>query len=438
MAITLLLLGFLIVVGEHSVTAAEISVKEYRLPNGLQLLVHEDHTWPAVGSYVFYRSGSGNEQIGQTGIAHLFEHMMFNGSRKFGAGTFDDLIEGAGGSTNGYTTRDFTVYLNNFPPAALDLVLDLESDRMAHLLITEENLEQERGIVKEERRMRIDNNPMATMNEQLYLQALVESPYRWNVIGFMPDLDAITLEDARSYYRRYYAPNNATLVIAGDVDAEAVHQAVLRAFGDIPAQKPPDPVLNTEPRQLGAKRAMVHREAELPAVLIGYHAVGATSADRPALDVLDSILSSGESSRLHRRLVYEKELVTSVWTNFSWLRHPGLFLVYAQARPDVDIAAVEREVLTVIEATRQEPPTGRELQKAKNILLSHHVRSMKTVGGKANQIGYYNALFDGHEALQQIESQWEAVTGDEVLRVAKTYLTPRNSTTIVLVPEQRQ
>src|SRR5262245_31662327 len=224
--------------------AFEIPVVQYRLPNGLHLLVSEDHSVPAVASYLFVRSGSGNEHSGETGIAHLFEHMMFNGSARFGAGTFDDLIEGAGGSTNGFTTRDFTVYLNHFPPEALDLVLELEADRMASLIITPGSLEQERGIVKEERRLRVDNDPMATMDEQLFLQAFVESPYRWNIIGFMADLNAITLDEARAYFRSYYTPGNATLVLAGDLDAASAHRKVLRTLGKLPARQPPPPVLN--------------------------------------------------------------------------------------------------------------------------------------------------------------------------------------------------
>jgi predicted Zn-dependent peptidase len=418
--------------------AFEFAVSDFTLPNGLRLLVHEDRAVPVVSSYLFYRSGSGNEQVGQTGIAHLFEHMMFNGSKKYGAGTFDDLIEGAGGSTNGYTTRDFTVYLNDFPPESLDLVLALEADRMASLLITPANLEQERGIVKEERRLRVDNSPSATMDEQLFLQAFTASPYRWSVIGFMADLDAITLEEARDYFARYYAPNNATLVLAGDLDATAAHRAVTRAFGRIRAGEQPPRVSNHEPAQLGARRATVHKEAELPAILIGYRAPAAVAADRPALDVLDAVLSTGESSRLHRRLVYEEELATTVYSHYGWLRHPGLFVVYAQARPGTSIADVEREILDVLASVGREPPDERELRKAKNILLTDYVRGMKTVGGKANRLGYYNEIFGDYRALFRVDAQWEDVTVDDVVRVANEYLTSRHGTTIVLEPEARQ
>ncbi len=238
-----------------------LPVVERTLGNGLRILVSEDHSAPVVSSYVFYRSGSRNEHDGETGIAHLFEHMMFNGGKKFGPGMFDDLVEGNGGSTNGYTTRDYTAYLNNFPTEALPVILDLESDRMWHLALTPRNLEQERGIVMEERRLRIDNDVEGAMDEALYLHAYVRSPYRWNTVGFMADLRKITLAQARAYFETYYAPNNATLVLVGDVDPEAAFALVARYFGKIPRRPPPGPVDAEEPEQDGERRIVVRKQA---------------------------------------------------------------------------------------------------------------------------------------------------------------------------------
>ena len=228
--------------------ALELPVVEETLPNGLQVLLHPDHSAPVVSSYIFYRSGSRNERHGETGIAHLFEHMMFNGGKKFGPGVFDDQIEGHGGSTNGYTMRDCTAYLNNFPSEALPLVLDLESDRMGNLALTTQNLEQERGIVMEERRLRIDDQVSGAMNEALYLHAFVQSPYRWNTVGFMSDLRAITLAEARAYFETYYAPNNATLVLAGDLEPAPTFALVRRYFAKIPRRAPPAPAASCGPR----------------------------------------------------------------------------------------------------------------------------------------------------------------------------------------------
>src|SRR5262245_29751419 len=286
-------------------------VESHTLRNGLRVLVHPDHSAPVLSSYVFFHTGSRNERYGATGIAHLFEHMMFNGGKRFGPGVFDDTIEQNGGSTNGYTTRDYTAYLNNFPREALPVILDLESDRMENLAITPQNLKQERGIVMEERRLRIDNDVQGAMNELLYLQAFVRSPYRWNTVGFMADLERITLEEAKAYFHTYYAPNNATLVLAGDVEPAAAFALADRWFGKIPRRPPPAPVDAQEPAQDGERRAIVRRQAELPSVLVGYKAVRVADPDRPAFDVAGRILSGGESSRLERDLVREREVATS-------------------------------------------------------------------------------------------------------------------------------
>jgi predicted Zn-dependent peptidase len=412
----------------------ELPVAERTLGNGLRVLVHEDRSAPVVSSYVFYRSGSRNEVRGQTGIAHLFEHMMFNGGRKFGPGVFDDLIEGAGGSTNGYTSRDLTAYLNNFPREGLPVVLDLESDRMAHLAITPENLEQERGIVMEERRLRIDNQVSGVMNEALYLQAFVRSPYRWNTVGFMADLERITLAEARAYFETYYAPNNAVLVLAGDLDPPAAFALAERYFGRIPRRPPPAPVDAGEPPQDGERRVTVRKNAELPALLIGYHGVRAVDPDRPALDVAERLLTAGESSRLHHALVREHELATGVEANNAWGIDPDLFWIYAQARPGRTAAALEARIDEVLRRLAAEPVPDAELRKAKNQLRAELVKGLKRVTGKANQLGFFEVVFGDHRALFGLEAAWEAVGAADVQRVARTYLVPARRTVVVLEP----
>jgi len=417
-----------------AVLALELPVVARTLPNGLRVLVHEDHSAPVISSYVFYRSGSRNEQRGQTGIAHLFEHMMFNGGKKFGPGVFDDLIEGNGGSTNGYTSRDFTAYLNNFPREALRLVLDLESDRMAHLAITPGNLEQERGIVKEERRLRIDNEVSGVLNEALYLHAFVNSPYRWNTLGFMSDLERITLEQARAYFTTYYAPNNATLVLAGDLDPPAAFALVTRYFGSLPRRPAPPPVDASEPPQDGERRVMVRKAAELPALLVGYHAVRALDPDRAALDVIERLLSGGESARLYEDLVRQREVATAVEANNVWGVEPDLLWIYAQARPGKKAADLEARIDRVVGRLAAEPVPADELGKAKNQLRAELVRGLKTVSGKANQLGYFETVFGDYRALFGLEAAWEAVSAEDVRRVATAYLDRRRRTVAVLVP----
>jgi len=414
--------------------ALELPVAARTLPNGLRVLVHEDHSAPVVSSYVFYHVGSRNEVRGATGISHLFEHMMFNGGKKFGRGVFDELIEGNGGSTNGYTTRDYTAYLNNIPREALPIVLDLESDRMANLAITKENLEQERGIVMEERRLRIDDEVWGVMDEALYLQAFVESSYRWNVIGFMSDIQHITLDQARAYFQTYYAPNNATLVLAGDVDPQDAFRLVERDFGAIPRRRPPLPVDATEPPQDGERRVVVRKNAELPAVMIGYHAPRALDADRAPLDVVERLLSGGESARLHQDLVRRHEVATAVDANNSWGIDPDLFWIYAQARPKRTAAALEERIDAVVEGLQAKRVPDDELAKAKTQLRAEYVEGLKTVSGKANKLGFFETVFGDYRALFGLEDAWRAVTADDVQRVARTYLVPTHRTVVVLEP----
>jgi zinc protease len=429
-----LLVAALVLAAPGRGLAIELPVVERTLGNGLRILIHEDHSAPVVSSYVFYRSGSRNEVRGQTGIAHLFEHMMFNGGKKFGPGKFDDLIESNGGSTNGYTTRDYTAYLNNFPREALPIILDLESDRMGHLAITEQNLEQERGIVMEERRLRIDNQVSGVMNEDLYLHAYVESPYRWNTIGFMADLKRITLAEARAYFHTYYAPNNALLVLAGDVEPEPTFRLVERYFGRIPRRPPPAPVLWAEPPQDGERRIAVRKTAELPAVLIGWKGVSATAPDRPALDLVERLLGGGESARLHRELVREREVATGVAADNDWGIDPDLFVIYAQARPGKTAAQLEAGIDAVLAKLAAEPVPAAELTKAKNQLRAELVRGLKTVSGKANQLGFFQIVFGDYRALFGLEAGWDAVGPADVQRVAGTYLAPALATRVELVP----
>jgi zinc protease len=414
--------------------ALTLPVETATLANGLRVLVHPDHSAPVVSSYVFYRVGSRNEQLARTGMAHLFEHMMFNGGKKFGPGQFDDLIEGNGGSTNGYTTRDFTTYLNNFPREALPIVLDLEADRMGHLAITPENLEQERGIVMEERRLRIDNDVGGTMYEQLYLHAYERSPYRWNPVGFMEDLRLITLADAKAFHKTYYAPNNAVLVLSGDIEPAEGFALAKKYFGAIPRQTPPGPVSAEEPAQLGERRITVRKPAELPAVLIGWHGVRTLDADRPALDVVGKLLTGGDSARLDRALVREHELTTGVSADLTWGIDANLFVVYAQARPGKGIPMLEQRIDEVLATMAKEPVTPEELATAKRQLRAEFVKGLKTVSGKANQLGFCEVVLGDYRRLFGFEAEWEAVTAEDVQRVVATYLTPAKRTVVVLDP----
>ena len=413
--------------------SVEIPVARSRLPNGLTVLVHEDRTLPLVSLYLFFRAGSRNERPGITGISHLFEHMMFNGGAH-SQGKFDEVIERNGGSTNGYTTRDFTAYLESFPTPALERILWLEADRMRALAITPENLEQERGIVKEERRLRMDDSPDGKLYELLYLTAYDASTYRWPVIGFMHDIEAISLADARDYFRTYYAPNNAILVLAGDLTPAHGFALAARYFGDIPAQAPPERVVNAEPPQRGPRLIRHRMPAELPAVAMAFHAVPATHPDRPALDVLQTILADGESSRLHQSLVRDHEVAAGVSISFNYGIDAELFWIYAKLPPGRTVPELERRLVDDLVRIRTTPPDADELRKAKNMLQADYVRGLKTVAGRANKLGFYEIVHGDHRAMFREVDLWEAVTAEDVRRVARTYLVDEERTMVELVP----
>jgi zinc protease len=419
----------------RAVAKIDVPVEKTTLANGLTVLVHEDRDLPVVSLYIFFRTGSRNERPGITGISHLFEHMMFNGGENT-VGKFDDIIESNGGSTNGYTTRDFTVYLESFPPPALARVLWLEADRMRALALTPKNLEQERGIVKEERRLRTDDDPDGTMYEQVYLTAYNASTYRWGPIGFMADIDAITLDDAKRYFRTYYAPNNAVVVLAGAVTPADGFALVQRYFGDIPAQTPPTKVVNVEPAQNGPKTLEYHKVAELPSIAIAYKAVNARHADRPALDVLQAILGHGQSARLYRSIVREKELASDVDVSFNWGIDPELFWFSGQVRPGKTAKALAQAIDVEVQKARERAPDEKELRKAKNILQADYVRGLSSTSGKANQLGFYEVVFGDYREMFNEVDRVEAVTAADVLRVARTYLVDTERTTVELVPQK--
>jgi zinc protease len=272
------------------------------------------------------------------------------------------------------------------------------------------------------------------MNEALYLQAFVQSPYRWAVVGFMSDLRRITLEQARAYFHTYYAPNNATLVLAGDVEPRAAIALVRRYFEKIPRHTDPPPIDASEPPQDGERRAVVRKNAELPAVLIGYHGVAVKDPDRPVVDVLERVLSGGESTRLYQDLIREHEIATAVEASNEWGIDPDVFWVYAQARPGKTAAQLEARIDAVMQRLATEPVPADELRKAKNVLQADFVKGLKTVSGKANQLGFFQTVFGDYHAMFGLEAAWEAVSADDIRRVAGARLVPTNRTVIVLEP----
>lgn len=420
------------------IRAQSIDAREFTLKNGLKVVTVEDHTVPSVCFAVGFRVGSRNERPGITGISHLFEHMMFNGSKKYRPKEFDRILESGGGYSNAYTSNDVTFYYEEFNPDLLDRVLDMEADRMRSLKIDSENLEQERGIVQEERRVGVDNSVQGKMIEDLYAAAFMAHPYQHPVVGWMKDLESIAVGDAREYFRTFYAPNNATIFLVGDFDTRGIRAKMEKLFAAIPRQPAPPPVVNAEPEQQGERRLKLHRPAELPAVAIAFKGAGAASDDFAPLNLLASILSSGQSSRLYRRLVYDLELATEAGAGLDEFVDPGLLTVFVQMQPGKTTADGEEEVYRILRDIADNGVTEEELQKAKNTAQVDYVNNFKTNVGVANRLGFYEMIHGDYRKSFGVLDVFGKVTGDDIRRVASRYLNERARTVVTLVPEQME
>jgi zinc protease len=409
-----------------------------RLANGLEILVVEDHTVPVVTLFTFFRTGSRHERTGRTGISHLFEHLMFNGAKKYGPGEFDRALESRGGTSNAFTSEDVTGYYEVFPPAALPTVVDLEVDRLTGLTLTDASLRSEREVVKEERRERVEEDPMGSLDELLQATAYVAHPYGWPVVGWPADLDAITVDDCREYFRIHYAPGNAVLVLSGDVDPRAALDVLRRGYGAIPAQEPAPPTVADEPEQKGERRALLRRPAQLPALALAFHVPGTGDGGATvfALDLIETILSGGESSRLQQALVRDRPLATSVLASNVARVDPSLFIVRAEARPGATLPDLEKGILAELERLGRERLSDRELQKAKNQARMDLLRRLKTSAGKAELLGSAAIYFGAPERLFDRPQALNKVTAEEVRAAAARFFRADNRTVVHLVPDE--
>jgi zinc protease len=410
-------------------------VHEATLRNGLRVRVVPSSDTPVVSLYTFFRVGSRNERPGLTGISHLFEHMMFNGAAKYGPNQFDEVLESHGGRSNAYTTHDVTVYYEEFAADALDQVLDLEADRMRSLAISDRMLSSEREVVKEERRLRVDNEVMGLIDEELQALVYQAHPYRWPVIGWMGDIEAIKREDCEAYFRTYYAPSNAVVWIAGDVEPEATLRRVRRAYGDIPRGPALPGVVNAEPPQRGERRSVLSHPAQAPGLLVAYRGPAVTHPDAITLDVLEFILAVGEGSRLNRRLVHEEKVAVDVGMDWSWRVDPGVLLFHAELAPDGDPARVEASLYRELSRLVEEGITERELTKAKNNLRAHLMRELTTSSGRAHALGNYETYLGSWRAGLRLAERYATVDAAAVKAAAARYLQPSQRSVVTLHPE---
>jgi len=404
------------------------------LPNGLKIVVWPDHDIPNVAMYTWYRAGSRNERPGITGLSHYFEHMMFNGTKTRPPGDFDRVMEAHGGSNNAYTSSDVTVYQNWFPVSATELIFDLESDRMRNLDFDPQVVESERGVVSSERRARIDNDNFGTLVEQVQATAFIAHPYQIPTIGWPSDIEGWKVEDLQAYYQQYYAPNNAVMLIAGSVDPDEIFRLADKYLAGLEAQAAPPPVTTREPPQLGERRLRIVREAQTPLIAMAWHASAAPDRQSRVLEVLLSILGSGDSSRLHQRLVEKEQAAVQVGTSLDQGFDPGLAWIYAIVPPGGEVTRTERLIDEEIARIAKEGPTAGELAKARNQALAGFWRGLETISGKAQALGDYEVFHGDYRKLFDAPAQYESITADDVRQAAATVLRAGNRTVGVLEP----
>ena len=410
------------------------AIRATTLANGLRVIVWPVHEIPNVALYNWVRVGSRNERPGITGLAHFFEHMMFNGTRLRQPGEFDRLMEAQGGANNAFTSDDVTVYQDWFPRNALDLVLELEADRVAQLAFLPEVVESERGVVYSERRLRVEDNNSGLLSEQVQSAAFVTHPYRFPTIGWPADIQSWTIADLQAFFRTYYAPNNLTLVFAGDVSPERVFELTQRRFGSLSAQPPALPVDQREPEQVGERRIVVRRKAQTPLLQYAYKAPAAADPRGPALNLLLSILVDGDSSRLHRRLVEEQQIAIEVSGHWHEGFDPGLLWLYLTLPEGADVEraqqAVDRELAEVV----RNGVSAAELARAKNMTAAAFWRKLATIDGKAQLLGEYEVFHGSWLKLFDAPHLSERVSQAQVQSVAHELLERRRRTVGVLVP----
>jgi zinc protease len=416
--------------------AQQFQIKTHTLKNGMKIIVEEDHSIPNVALYIFYRIGSRNERPGTTGLSHFFEHMMFNGAKKYGPKQFDQVMEAAGGSNNAYTSRDLTVYQDWFPRTTLELIFDLEADRIRDLSFDPKVIESERGVVSSERRSSVDANNFGILFEQLYATAYTAHPYQWPVLGWMVDIENWKLEDLKRHFEMGYSPSNATMVVSGDTSLDEIVKLAEKYIEPITPHDPPAKVTTKEPEQLGERRVNVSKFAQLPILMMGYHVPEATSPDFYPLQVLQTILFSGQSSRMYQRLVDKDQLALFINGGTSMTFDPTLFTVSAQPKADIQPEAVEKAIYDEFDRIKMSLVADLELEKAKNILLANFYRQMKTISGKANTLGSYEVFFGDYRKLFSAADDYSKVTKDDVQRVARKYFSDKNRTVATLIPEK--
>lgn len=409
-------------------------VVEHELANGLKVLLLREPRAPLVTHQIWYRVGSRNEELGKTGISHLTEHLMFKGTEKYGPKEFSRAVQRAGGSENAFTSRDYTAYFQNGPAKELKRWMEMEADRMRHLKVSPEAFATEQKVVLEERRLRTEDDPVSFLSEEVWAAAFKAHPYQWPVIGWFHDIQSLTLDDFLKHYHTYYQPNNATLVVVGDIDPAETLAQIEKIYGAIPRGPEPPKVTAQEPKQYGERRVVVHREAQLPFLIMLYHVPNWEHPDCYALDLLSHLLSQGRSSRLYHRLVYQEKLALDVGCDYDLDSvNPTAFVLYGQPMPKTTVAQLEAALEQEVKRLQNEPVGDKELQKVKNQVTAGFYMSMDSLFYRGMLLGRL-ATVARWTLVKDYIPKIQAVTAEDLQRVARQYLVANNRNVGVLSP----
>jgi zinc protease len=419
---------------EAAVRPPKLQYQRLVLPNGMVVILHQDKSTPIVHVELWYHVGSKNEKPGRTGFAHFFEHMMFKGSRNVDPEQHTSIVASVGGQANAYTNEDTTVFWQTIPAQYLPLVLWMEADRMASLRIDEQTFRNEREVVKEERRMRIENPPYGLLQELIIANAFEVHPYKHPVIGSMTDLNASTIDDVRDFYKTYYVPNNATLMVVGDFEVETVTNLVNQYFARIPKGAPVPRDIPQEPKHTKEKRVNLEQPWPLPAVVVTYHVPYNGHPDSYPMFVMSKTLSDGQTSRIYRKLVYETGLALTAFGSSSFLEQPGIFSAVALVNPGKSVDDVEKELIAQFDRLKTEGITERELQRAKNQFARDYIMGRESNQQKAQQLAHAAVIHDDITTADGEFDIFTGITAADIQRVANTYFTRTNRLVITILP----
>ncbi|XGC81715.1 M16 family metallopeptidase [Bdellovibrio bacteriovorus] len=415
-----------------------LPVTKFVLPNGLTVILLEDHSVPMVSYHTWYRVGSRDEYPGVTGAAHMLEHMMFKGAKKYDGKSFDRIFHENGITNNAFTSNDYTGFYEDLPSSKLELVMDMEVDRMSSLLISPEDLKSEKEVVAEERRWRVDNNPMGLMNELMMGTLFKVHSYKWPVIGYMKDIAAYDSEKLRFFYNTYYVPNNAVLVLVGDFKTAKVRSLIEKYYGQLPSRPLPERKYPEEPAQKVQLNATLKKDVQNSSFIVAFRSPKQSDPDMYALDLAMNILGYGSSSRLHKRLVYQKQIATSAYAYNRALQDSGVMGVGAAVKPGMGIQEALDVVYNEIYKLRNQKVSESELEKAKTQVMKDLVDGLRTMDGKARSLAVNEIVTGSYQSLFTDLEKYQAVTADDIKRVAEKYMQQTQRSIISLEPKAKK